>query len=59
MIKTGALGAQLLIQRLTVNKSPTLRRIFTYVNFGTAAALTAVAVHNYGVPQPNAGIRLR
>lgn len=55
MIKTAALGGQISIQTLLRKKSPKLRTLFTIVNFGATAAMSMVAAHNYGVPQPLPG----
>lgn len=51
-IKAGVLGGQLALQRWVLKKSPSVGRLLSYVNFGSAAVLSAVAIRNYGVPQP-------
>lgn len=53
-IKSGAVGGQLLLQYIVVRKSPKLAKVLGFVNFAGAGALTAVALHNYSVPQVNA-----
>ena len=50
-VKSGTLGAQLLLQYLVVRKSPRLARVLGFVNIAGAGALTLVAIHNYRVPQ--------
>jgi len=51
-IKSGALGGQLLLQYFVVRRSPKLAKVLGFVNFAGAGAVTAVAVHNFGIPQP-------
>jgi hypothetical protein len=50
-IKSGALGGQLLLQYLVARKHPKLARVLGFVNIAGAGAITAVAIHNYGIPQ--------
>jgi hypothetical protein len=58
VIKSSAVAAQMVVQYFAVRHSRRLAKVFTYVNFGTAAGLSAVAVRNYGIPQPPpAGLR--
>lgn len=56
-IKTAALGGQLSFQAFAAKRSKKMRTLFTVLNFGTSVALSAVAAHNYGVPQPSGGLR--
>jgi hypothetical protein len=51
-IKSASVGGQLLLQYMVVRKNPRLAKVLSYVNFGSAGALTAVAVRNYRIPQP-------
>lgn len=51
-VKSGVLGGQLFLQYLIARKSPKLARVLGFVNFAGAGAVTAVAIHNYRVPQP-------
>ena len=51
-VKSGALGGQLLMQYLIARRSPRLAKVLSVINLVGAGALTAVAVRNYGVPQP-------
>lgn len=53
-IKAAALGGQISFQAFAANRSKKMRTLFTVLNFGTSVALSAVAAHNYGVPQPAA-----
>lgn len=50
-VKSGTLGGQLLLQYFVARKNPKLARVLGFVNFAGASALTAVAVHNYRIPQ--------
>jgi hypothetical protein len=53
-IKSGAIGAQLLVQYLTARRAPRLAKVLSIVNFAGAGVVTGVAIRNYGVPQPQA-----
>lgn len=53
-IKSGVLGAQLVVQYWLVKRSPRLAKALSYANFVSAGVLTGVAVRNFGVPQPAA-----
>jgi hypothetical protein len=50
-VKSGVVGGQLALQYLVARKSPKVARVLGFVNFAGAGAVTAVAFHNYRVPQ--------
>lgn len=51
-VKSATLGAQLWLQYMVARKSPKIAKVLGFINFAGAGAMTAVAVRNYGVPQP-------
>jgi hypothetical protein len=53
-VKSATLGAQLWLQYMVARKNPKLAKVLGFINFGGAGAMTAVAVRNFGIPQPPA-----
>jgi hypothetical protein len=48
-IKTGITGAVLLGEWLILRRRPSLARAVTIINFGVAAPVMAVAIHNFAI----------
>ena len=46
-IKGGIASGLILAERLILRKHPETRRVWTWVNYGTGAAITAVAARNW------------
>lgn len=49
-IKGGIASGVILAERAILRKHPDTRRFWTWVNYGTGAAITAVAVRNWNLP---------
>jgi hypothetical protein len=49
-IKGGIASGVILAERIIMRKHPDTRRFWTWVNYGTGAAITAVAVRNWNLP---------
>ena len=52
-VKSATLGAQLWVQYMVARKHPKVAKVLGFINFAGAGAMTAVAVRNYGIPQPS------
>jgi hypothetical protein len=49
-IKSGIAGGVILAEQLIMRKHPETRRFWTWANYGTGAAIAAVAVRNWNQP---------
>jgi len=49
-IKGGIASGVILAERIILRKHPDTRRFWTWANYGTGAAITAVAVRNWNLP---------
>ncbi len=52
LVKAGLVGGLIAAEWLVTRRTPRATKVFSFLNFGAAAGIGALAVRNFGIPAP-------